>query len=331
MAAALQIPKVTRPLEVSENKAFSFVTKESKFNTLTQKRTNYIEKVGGMKPIWIIMSLIVVFALIGLGIYEAFTAKTAIASLVDPTGEGNVPDWVLTTIGASLSILGMMIGHSIFENVEVEEYTGRRNFGVMFYLAIIGGIIYVGTQFLVVRTAGDGSEEFKYLPYLVVAIALLELIVGGLLLAKVLTYLLVFFLSFRLFFINRSMNSTSRATNNSYRDYRALRDAYNAQNPNSTLVLEGNDNIRRAIAYYSGINLNNAANNNQPTTPIIPVDNVQQSAPVVAPAQQVNNPVVNNSQPETPPTNQGNNQSQNTTEEEVESFINNDDTNNLTL
>jgi hypothetical protein len=79
MAVALQIPKVTRPLEVSEQKAFSFVRKEEKFNTLTEKRTSFIERVGGLKPIWIIMSFVVILAMIGLGIYEGFTAKTAIA------------------------------------------------------------------------------------------------------------------------------------------------------------------------------------------------------------------------------------------------------------
>ncbi|MBP7346773.1 MAG: hypothetical protein KA952_09570 [Sediminibacterium sp.] len=329
MAAALQIPKVTRPLEVSENKAFSFVTKESKFNTLTQKRTNYIEKVGGMKPIWIIMSLIVVFAMIGLGIYEGFTAKSAIAGLIDPSGDGIVPDWVLTTIGSSLAIIGMMIGHSVFETMEEDEITGRREFGTMFWLSVAGAIVYIGSQYFIVKSAGNGDEDFKYLPYLVIGIALLELIVGGLLLAKALTYLLVFYLAIRIWFIHKGMNSTSRATNNSYRDYRALRDAYNAQNPNNTLVLEGNDNIRRAIAYYSGINLNNAANNNQTATPIIPVNNVQQAAPVVEPIQPLNNTGANNNQPAPQPTNQANKQNQNTTEEEVERFINDDD--NLTF
>ena len=329
MAAALQIPKVTRPLEVSENKAFSFVTKEGKFTTLTDKRANYIEKVGGLKPIWIIMSFVVILAMIGLGVYEGFTAKTAIAGLIDPTGNGVVPDWVLTTIGSSLAIIGMMIGHSVFETMEEDEITGRREFGTMFWLSVAGAIVYIGSQYFIVQSAGNGDEDFKYLPYLVVGIALLELIVGGLLLAKALTYLLVFYLAIRLWFLHRGMNSTSRTTNNSYRDYRALRDAYNAQNPNNTLVLEGNDNIRRAIAYYSGINLNNAANNNQPATPIIPVNNVQQTAPVVAPAQPISNPAASNNQLETQPTNQTNNQNQNTTEEEVERFINDDE--NLTF
>lgn len=61
------------------------------------------------------MSFIVILAMIGLGIYEGFTAKTAIAGLIDPTGNRVVPDWVLTTIGSSLAIIGMMIGHSVFE------------------------------------------------------------------------------------------------------------------------------------------------------------------------------------------------------------------------
>lgn len=328
MAAALQIPKVTRPLEVSENKAFSFVTKEGKFATLTDKRTSYIDKVGGLKPIWIIMSFIVILAMIGLGIYEGFTAKTAIAGLIDPTGNGVVPDWVLTTIGSSLAIIGMMIGHSVFETTEEDEITGRREFGNMFWLSVVGAIVYIGSQYFIVKSAGNGDEDFKYLPYLVVGIALLELIVGGLLLAKALTYLLVFYLAVRLWFIHRGMNSFSRTTNNSYRDYRALRDAYNAQNPNNTLVLEGNDNIRRAIAYYSGINLNNAANSNQPATPIIPVNDAQQTEQAAEPVTPANNTASNNAQQQ--PNNQANNrQQQNTTEEEVERFINDDD--NLTF
>jgi hypothetical protein len=328
MAAALQIPKVTRPLEVSENKAFSFVTKEGKFATLTDKRTSYIDKVGGLKPIWIIMSFIVILAMIGLGIYEGFTAKTAIAGLIDPTGNGVVPDWVLTTIGSSLAIIGMMIGHSVFETMEEDEITGRREFGTMFWLSVVGAIVYIGSQYFIVKSAGNGDEDFKYLPYLVVGIALLELIVGGLLLAKALTYLLVFYLAVCLWFIHRGMNASSRTTNNSYRDYRALRDAYNAQNPNNTLVLEGNDNIRKAIAYYSGINLNNAANSNQPATPIIPVSDAQQTVQATEPVLPVSNTATNNAQQQ--PNNQPNNrQQQNTTEEEVERFINDDD--NLTF
>ena len=328
MAAALQIPKVTRPLEVSENKAFSFVTKEGKFATLTDKRTSYIDKVGGLKPIWIIMSFIVILAMIGLGIYEGFTAKTAIAGLIDPTGNGVVPDWVLTTIGSSLAIIGMMIGHSVFETMEEDEITGRREFGTMFWLSVVGAIVYIGSQYFIVKSAGNGDEDFKYLPYLVVGIALLELIVGGLLLAKALTYLLVFYLAVCLWFIHRGMNASSRTTNNSYRDYRALRDAYNAQNPNNTLVLEGNDNIRKAIAYYRGINLNNAANSNQPATPIIPVSDAQQTVQATEPVLPVSNTATNNAQQQ--PNNQPNNrQQQNTTEEEVERFINDDD--NLTF
>ena len=330
MATTLNIPRVTRPLEESENYAFSFVKKEDKYTLTSEKRNTYIEKVGGLKPTWIIMSIVLVFAFIGLGIYEAFTAKTAIAFLVDPDGNGNVPAWVLSSIGAALSILGMMIGHSIFEHTENDEYTGRRNLGAMFYLSIIGAIIYVGTQFFIVKIAGEGVEEFKYLPYLVVAIALLELIVGGLLLGKVLTYLLIFYLAFRIYFLHKGMRSKSKATNSSYRDYRALRDAYNIQNQANTLVLEGNDNIRRAIAYYSGINLNNVPNYNTLATPIIPVENVQPANRAIPNPQPTNNPVTENTQQQVQEQpNVRLKQQQNTTEEEVERFINDDD--NLTL
>lgn len=326
MAAALQIPKVTRPLEVSEKKAFSFVKKEGKFAALTDKRSNYIDKVGGLKPIWIIMSFVVIVAMIGLGIYEGFTAKTAIAGLIDPSGDGVVPDWVLTTIGSSLAIIGMMIGHSVFETMEEDDITGRREFGTMFWLSVVGAFVYIGSQYFIVKSAGNGEDDFKYLPYLVVGIALLELIVGGLLLSKALTYLLVFYLAIRLWFIHRGMGTTSRATNNSYRDYRALRDAYNVQNPNNTLVLEGNDNIRRAIAYYSGINLANA-NNNAPATPILPINEAQQ--PNSTPQQPVANPTINEANTQNAATEPvaNNRQNQNTTEEEVERFINDDDGN----
>lgn len=325
MATAIQIPKVTRPLEVSENKAFCFTRKEEKFSTLTERRGDYIDKVGGLKPIWITMSFIVILAMLGLGIYEGFTAKSAIAGLIDPTGNGIVPDWILTTIGASLAVIGMMIGHSVFDTMELDEITGRREFGSLFWLSLAGAIVYICSQYFIVKSAGNGDEEFKFLPYLVVGIALLELIVGGLLLEKALTYLLTVYLAIRLWFIHRGMNSTSRATNNAYRDYRAYRDAYNTQNPNNPLVLEGNDNIRKSIAYYSGINLNDTTNDTATSTN--PDDDTSNDPDDSALTTNNNNTGPINPQPQ-----QGffnNNQQEDTTEEEVERFINEDD--NLTF
>lgn len=312
MAKNTTIYQVTRPLEVAEKMGFAFTQKKNKFDTLSERRKEYIERVNGLRPIWIVMSIVLIGALIGLGIYEAFTAKTAIAGLIDPSGEGYIPDWVLTTIGASLAIIGMMIGHSIFENVEENEITGRRAYGAMFFLSIIGALVYVGLQFFIVKAAGNGVEEFKFLPYLVVAIAVLELIVGGLLLGKVTTYLLIFTLTLRLGVLTLGMRRTSRTTNNSYRDYRAYIDVYNTQNPTAELVLEGNDNIRRAIAYYGGINLNNNA---EP-----------------APEQPSRNPTPHeNPKPNNPQTgNNAQNKERTTTEEEVEGFVN-DDSDNLTF
>lgn len=84
---------------------------------------------------------------------------------------------------------------------EEDEITGRR-IRNMFWLSVVGAIVYIGSQYFIVKSAGNGDEDFKYLPYLVVGIALLELIVGGLLLAKALTYLLVFYLAVRLWFIH---------------------------------------------------------------------------------------------------------------------------------
>lgn len=300
MAAALQIPKVTRPLEVSEKKGFSFVKKEGKFTTLTDKRSSYIDKVGGLKPIWIIMSFVVIIAMIGLGIYEGFTAKTAIAGLIDPSGDGVVPDWVLTTIGSSLAIIGMMIGHSVFETMEEDDITGRREFGTMFWLSVVGALVYIGSQYFIVKSAGNGEDDFKYLPYLVVGIALLELIVGGLLLAKALTYLLVFYLAIRLWFIHRGMGTTSRASNNAYRDYKLLREAYNVQNPSEPLPEELHPNIQKACSYYLGY--------------VLQPNNTEQQAtanPQNARTEEIND----------------NGQNRRTTEEEVEQFINDDESN----
>ncbi|WKZ64144.1 MAG: hypothetical protein QY315_04950 [Saprospiraceae bacterium] len=312
MAKNTTIYQVTRPLEVAEEKGFAFTKKEDKFGILSERRKEYIEKVNGLKPIWIVMSIVLIGALIGLGIYEAFTAKTAIAGLIDPSGEGYVPDWVLTTIGASLAIIGMMIGHSIFENVEEDGITGRRTLRAMFYLSLIGALVYVGLQYFIVKAAGNGEEDFKFLPYLVVAIAVLELIVGGLLLSKVITYLLIFVLALRLGALTRGMRRNSRSTNNSYRDYRAYRDVYNTQNPTAQLELEGNDNIRRAIAYYGGINLNNIDNNAGSTEENHPAPNEMQKT--------------NNQQAE----NNAQNKGRTTTEEEIEGFLN-DDSDNLTF
>jgi len=327
MAAALQIPKVTRPLEVSEKKAFSFVKKDTKFTTLTEKRKGLIDKVGGIKPALAIFTPFLLIAALGFIIFEAYAASTTISALLDSLGSNTNLNWIWYMLGFTLAIAGMKLGNLFFESFERDEITGRRSFDLTFYLYLFGSLAFISFQFIASKAIGD--KEMAFMPYFIAGVAIMEIIFGGLLLPKALIYTFVFFIAIRLWFIHRGMGTTSRATNNSYRDYRAMRDVYNAQNQNNTLVLEGNDNIRRAIAYYSGINLANANINAAPATPIVPVNQVQQQNKNTQ--QPVANPIVNEANPQNGKTEPvvNNRQNQNTTEEEVERFINDDD--NLTF
>ena len=93
------------------------------------------------------------------------------------------------------------------------------------------------------------------MPYVVVGIAVLELLVGAFILHRAFSYLMLFATGLALGSTGRRINTAAKATNDNYRSYMNFLDAYNKENPSQPLEREGNGNIRRAIAHYSGIDL----------------------------------------------------------------------------
>lgn len=309
--------EVTQPLEGAEKTAFSFVKKEDRFNAKTERKQDLISKVGGLSTFWIIMSFIGIPLAIVFAIYESNMAQQAIVSLLDPLGLGTVNSKMIAMIGAGLAVFAMFMGHIFAEGFQSEtnEITGRssRNMGVPFYFSIAGLIGYIGFQYYLVQAAGDGGAEFNSFAMIAIGVAILEILVGVLILGKSLTYILMFFITIQLWFLMRGMAKTSRSTNDTYRDYRAMRNTWNVENPTLLMELEGNDNIRRAIAYYGGIKIDDDGGNPPPPPP--PTNNTNEETP---PAD---NPDTDNSSTQT---------NEPTTEEEVEDFINNDE-DNITL
>ena len=306
--------EVTQPLEKAELSAFYFVRKENEYKAKSERRESLISKVGGLSTFWIIMSFIGVPLAIVFGIYESNMAQQAIEGLLSPLGLRTVNSETIAMIGAGLAVFAMFMGHIFAEGFQSEtnEITGRssRKMGVFFYFSIFGLLSYIAFQYYLVQAAGEGGEQFASFAMVAIGVAIIEILVGVLILGKSLTYISMFFITIQLWFLMRGMAKTSRSTNDSYRDYRAMRNAWNVENPTLLMELEGNDNIRRAIAYYGGIKIGDDGGGRS-----LPTNNTNEETP---PAD---NPDTDNSSTQT---------NEPTTEEEVEDFINNDE-DNITL
>lgn len=281
MSNSITMPfhRVINMLRNAEISAFSFSNNEKRIKKLSDNRKETLNHIGGKtSPFWIFMSIIGILAAVGFGIYAAFNAQGAIAGIVDPMADGRFPLWLYLVIGSAISIVGMLFGHFIYDGLsdgfKTDTYTGQRLPSSKLWLAIVGFVgatVYVYYQFTLVKSAGNGNTNFASMPYVVAGIAILELLIGALILHRAFTYLLLFFTSIAMWIITRQMNSNARNTNNNYRDYLNFINAYNRENPTDRMQVEGNDNIRRAIAFYTGTNLHQADSDN--VAAVQPADN----------------------------------------------------------
>ena len=176
-------------------------------------------------------------------------------------------DFISFGIGASISIIGMIFGHLIYEGLsegfDTDPHTGQKSPNSKIWLSVvgfIGAIVYVWYQYVLVNSAIKSAEIGKengltYMPYVVVGVAVLELLIGAFILHRAFSYLLLFSTGYLLAATGRRLNSSARATNDNYRQYMNFLDVYNRENPSQPLEREGNGNIRRAISHYSGIDL----------------------------------------------------------------------------
>lgn len=289
--------QINQSLEAAEKSAFSFVRKEDKYNAKAERRQDLISKVGRLSAFWIIMSFIGIPLAIIFAIYESNMAQQAILTLLDPIGLGNVNNNMVALIGAGLAVFAMMVSHIFAEGLqsETDEITGdsSRKMGVQFYFAIVGLLSYIAFQYYLVQAAGEGDEEFNSFAMIAIGVAVLEILVGVLILGKSLTYLLIFFIAIQRWFLIKGMGKGGRNTNTNMNKYYARLNFWNNQNPNQTMELERSPNVARALAYYKGYNLNEETH---------PIDNLDTDNS----SNQVDEPM---------------------TEDEVDEFINNDDDN----
>jgi|GEM_PF-3934457 len=260
--------RVNNAFRDSGDSALRFVFLKEKLKKQNDTYEARMEDIGGrVSPTWAILSIVGLLAAIGFGIFEAYNAQGAIAGIVDPMGSGVISPEILMAIGVSIAILGMIFGHLIYEGLsegfDIDPYTGEKSHNSKLWRGVIGfagALVYVGYQYVLVNSAIKGAEignenGLVYMPYVVVGIAVLELLVGAFILHKAFSYLLLFSSGLVLASTIRRINSAAKTTNNSYRQYMNYLDVYNRENPSQLLEREGNGNIRRAIAHYSGIDL----------------------------------------------------------------------------
>lgn len=298
--------RVNNMFRDSGDSALRFVFLKEKHKKKNGSYEERMEDIGGrVSPTWAILSIVGLLAAIGFGIFEAYNAQGAIAGIVDPMGSGVISPEILMAIGVSIAILGMIFGHLIYEGLsegfDIDPHTGEKSHNSKLWLGVIGfagALVYVGYQYVLVNSAIKGAEignenGLVYMPYVVVGIAVLELLVGAFILHKAFSYLLLFSSGLMLASTIRRINSAAKTTNNNYRQYMNFLDVYNRENPSQPMEREGNGNIRKAIAYYSGIDLSDGSSTSTAPEQQVVVQANTQPAPVRADMHPSNNRIPN--------------------------------------
>jgi hypothetical protein len=253
MATQTTIPRY-RPEQAYQKAArhgFKFTTGQEKFGRIRETREAYIgeqEMSNKIKAQWIILTFLVIFVAVGLGIFEAVMAQQTIRAL---TG-GMINLFGLSMIGIALAIIGMAIGEGLSMNITTDELTGRREYNGKFYACVIFAILYIGVQFFITKTVSH-TESTKYLPYLAVGIAAFELFFGSLFLGKAFAYIVIFCYFLQMAFTSRRIHKSAERCYNHMRDVEILSNAWNRQNPEEPPIsFVRNDNICKTLAYYTG-------------------------------------------------------------------------------
>lgn len=250
--------QVNNTYKTAEYNGYAFVRSEKRFDKVIGTKNEALLKLENkLSNFWIIGCVLAIIGSCCIAYFQAFAAKTSIAGFLDPLASNNIPEQVYIAVGSGISILGLLIGHLLHESVDVDRYTDQTKFKSSFWLFLVLGAFYIGFQFVLAKTAGASVDDGKpdYIPYVVAGLGFFELIIGALVLEKAMTYILLFVVNIILGFISRELGRKSRKTNNTYRDYLTQLNAHNAIDKENSIVREGNDNIRRAIAYYSNIKL----------------------------------------------------------------------------
>jgi hypothetical protein len=239
---------------------YGFVQSEKRFARVQLSKEEAVEKLENkLSNFWIVGCVLAIAGSCCIAYFQAFAASTSIAGFLDPNAsrQGAEQQRVYLIVGIGISILGLLIGHLIHESIETDRYTDQKKIKPSFWLFIVLGAFYIGFQFVLAKTAGSNSNEGKldYMPYVVAGLGFFELIIGAIVLEKAMTYILLFAINIILGFISRKMGNKSMRTNNYYRDYLTQLNAHNAIDKENNINKEGNENIRRAIAYYSNIKL----------------------------------------------------------------------------
>lgn len=259
------INEMNNSLDIAEKSAYSYTKERENYNTLTKGLNKLKSIVGGVSPFWIIMSFVGIPLGVVFAIYEANMAQQAIMTLLDPLGVGSVNKMMVSVIGAGLAIFAMFLGHIFSEGFqnETNDISGTigKKMGAPFYFSIVGLLGYIAFQYYLVQAAGEGGDQFASFAMIAIGVAILEILVGILILGKSLSYMLIFFNTIRLWFTVKGMGKQSHRTSKSYRLYRSKLQLWNSENPTSLIELEGNENIRQAIMYYGGIKLEEDATN----------------------------------------------------------------------
>ena len=255
--------QVFNQLELAEKHAFKFVQKEQKSNKLREKIKTLESKTKDKGVKGLIVGMLGLFVICGLVLMEMNIGELSIATFFNSDGQG-ADNSVMASFGGGCFAIAILILGLQFHRcrkVITHPVTGRTtrstNYGQIGG-AILGVLIIIGIQYYL--HINTGTEASKSISILAILLPLAELLFGFYFLDRIINALSLRSLMLSLKSKKPGCDREARYSNREYRDYNLLRNSWNTNNPNDVLDEQFNPNIRRAIAYYNGVDIDGIDN-----------------------------------------------------------------------
>lgn len=195
-----------------------FKIEKQAFDTHSEKKEQQLEKMGG-EPGSLFLAWVAAIISLMLCSIEMVLCKTSIAASVD------VPEYVALCFGVALCALGILCGKRLSE-IKRDEFSGSVNFRSSKNLATVGlTLLYIGLQFgfafYAEQSIGDAEvlTSVTSVKWVIIAVAIIEILCGYLFANRALHTLAVFFLDRKIKSAYKHMFRQARMTDEAWMRY----------------------------------------------------------------------------------------------------------------
>jgi hypothetical protein len=236
------------------NYAFAFIKAEKMAEALQIKRAEIESKHDNNSNFWRVASFAAVFVAMGLGVYEVYNIQASLSGMLSNGSDDELSLWLFLLLGVTLSIIGMLLGHSL--NAETDHITGKKKLTFKWWICLVLSIGYIYMQYYLASAAGEGIDaDSKQVAHsqsvVVVFIAIAELVLGYLFLTKAIEYLFSYRLKILMSLQRIIQNRSAKNCCQTWDYYIGYVEYYNHRNPFSTISEKvETENIKKAKSYF---------------------------------------------------------------------------------